>query len=286
MAAYSCPVFLQEIQRRLEDEESRLSRYLDSTSEKELKSVVQGELILQTAKQLVEMSTGAHSMFVNKHYEELKLMYRIFRREPSMLPHIISVMEPYIAQRCSAIVEDQQMIDNPPTYTERVLELKTEVDNMVATCFESDTGFQKGRNKGMETVLNKDTRCAKYLALFSDLQLKKGLKGRNEDEVQLLVNQVVGLFAHLTLVSSQQAKDKDIFLDIYKSALSRRLLNKLSVSNDAEDCFITKLKVECGQQAIQKLASMFTDMALSDQLQEEYMRRCRARRLQFDVVRL
>ena len=67
-------------------------------------------------------------------------------------------------------------------------------------------------------------------------------------------------------------KDKDIFLDIYKSALSRRLLNKLSVSNDAEDCFITKLKVECGQQAIQKLASMFTDMALSDQLQEEYMR--------------
>jgi len=77
-----------------------------------------------------------------------------------------------------------------------------------------------------------------------------------------LVNQVVNLFAHL--------KDKDIFLDFYKRALSRRLLNKLSVSNDAEDAFITKLKVECGQQAIQKLASMFTDMALSDQLQEEY----------------
>merc|ERR1712032_855118 len=64
--------------------------------------------------------------------------------------------------------------------------------------------------------------------------------------------------------------DKDIFLDFYKRALSRRLLNKLSVSSDAGDAFITKLKVECGQQAIQKLASMFTDMALSDQLQEEY----------------
>ena len=202
MAAYSCPLFLQEIQRRLEDEESRLSRYLDSSSEKDLKTVVQFELILQTAKQLVEMSTGAHSMFLNKRYDELKLMYRIFRREPSMLPHIISVMEPYIEQRCSAIVEDQQMIDNPPTYTEKVLELKLEVDSMVASCFENDTGFQKGRNKGLEAVLNKDTRCAKYLALFSDLQLKKGLKGRNEDEVQVLVNQVVGLFAHLTLVLS------------------------------------------------------------------------------------
>lgn len=264
MAAYSCPIFLAEIQKRLDDEESRLSRYLDSSSETELKRVVQMELILNTAKQLVEMSTGAQSMFQNQRYEELKLMYRIFRREPTMLPHLISVMEPYIEQRCSRIVEDQQMIDNPPTYTERVLELKKEVDDMVVSCFESDTGFQKGRNKGLEAILNKDTRCAKYLALFSDLQLKKGLKGRNEDEVQSLVNQVVGLFAHL--------KDKDIFLDIYKSALSRRLLNKLSVSNDAEDCFITKLKVECGQQAIQKLASMFTDMALSDQLQEEYMK--------------
>ncbi|CAE7944417.1 TRP1, partial [Symbiodinium sp. KB8] len=34
-AAYSCPQFLREIQRRLEDEESRLSRYLDPSSEKE-----------------------------------------------------------------------------------------------------------------------------------------------------------------------------------------------------------------------------------------------------------
>ncbi|CAE7418352.1 TRP1 [Symbiodinium microadriaticum] len=32
---YSCPQFLREIQRRLEDEESRLSRYLDPSSEKE-----------------------------------------------------------------------------------------------------------------------------------------------------------------------------------------------------------------------------------------------------------
>eukprot|EP00439_Symbiodinium_sp_Y106_P041803 s4097_g5.t1 len=34
-AAYSCPQFLREIQRRLEDEESRLSRYLDPSSEKD-----------------------------------------------------------------------------------------------------------------------------------------------------------------------------------------------------------------------------------------------------------
>jgi len=77
-----------------------------------------------------------------------------------------------------------------------------------------------------------------------------------------MVTEVVSLFAHL--------RDKDIFLDFYKRSLSKRLLNKLSVSHDAEEAFIAKLKVECGQQAIQRLASMFGDMTLSDQLQEEY----------------
>merc|ERR1719436_1761384 len=129
-----------------------------------------------------------------------------------MLPHMTGLMEPYIEERCTKIVSDQQMIDNPPSYVEQVLSLKTELDDMVAQCFENDSSFQKARNRGLENVLNKDTRCAKYLALFCDLQLKKGLKGRNEEEMVQLVNQVVNLFAHL--------KDKDIFLDFYKRKLS------------------------------------------------------------------
>merc|ERR1711988_1610513 len=135
---------------------------------------------------------------------------------------------------------------------------------MVTFCFDSEACFQKARNKGLENVLNKDTRCAKYLALFCDFLMKKGLKAKSEDEVMTILSRVVSLFAHL--------KDKDIFLDFYKRALSKRLLNKLSVSNDAEDAFLARLKVECGHQAIQKLASMFTDMRLSDQLQEEYIK--------------
>lgn len=262
MAEYSCPIFLQEVHRRLEDEDRRLNTYLDRSSEQELRAVVQRELILNTAPRLVDMDSGCKAMFHNKKHDELTLMFKLFRREPSMLPHMTNLMEPYIEERCTQIVEDQAMIDEPPLYVQKVLELKAELDDMVATCFDNDSGFQKARNKGLEVVLNKDTRCAKYLAVFCDIQLKKQLKGKNEEEMNLLVNQVVGLFAHL--------KDKDIFLDFYKRALSRRLLNKLSVSNDAEEAFITKLKVECGQQAIQKLASMFSDMALSDQLQEEY----------------
>ena len=92
--------------------------------------------------------------------------------------------------------------------------------------------------------------------------MKKELKGKSEEETNSFITKTIGLFAHL--------KDKDVFLDFYKQALSKRLLNKTSISNDAEDQMISKLKIECGQQSVQKLASMFTDMSLSDQLQEEY----------------
>eukprot|EP00929_Paragymnodinium_shiwhaense_P058504 TRINITY_DN29292_c0_g1_i1.p1 TRINITY_DN29292_c0_g1~~TRINITY_DN29292_c0_g1_i1.p1 ORF type:complete len:776 (-),score=228.29 TRINITY_DN29292_c0_g1_i1:78-2297(-) len=262
MAECSCPQFLDILARRLNDEERRLNQYLDRSSQQELQTVVQRELILNTAKHLVEMETGCKAMFQNKKYDELQKMYKLFRREPSMLVHMTEAMEPYISQRCAAVVSDQALIDNPPEYAAQVLALKKEVDDMVATCFENDSNFQKARNKGLEHVLNKDTRCAKYLAVYSDAQLKKGLKGMSEYEMMALVTQVVGLFTHI--------KDKDIFLESYKNALSRRLLNKQSVSNDAEDAFITKLKVEVGQQATQKLVAMFTDMSLSDSLQEEY----------------
>lgn len=261
-AEHSCPVFLKEVASCLDDEERRLNMYLDQSSVQELRTVAQRELILNTAKQLVEMDTGCRAMFKGKRYSELALMFKLFRREPTVLPHMTSCMEPYIEERCTQIVQDQAMIDDPSQYVEQVVELKSELDGLVAQCFDNDPGFQRARNRGLENILNKDTRCAKYLALFCDAMLKKGLKGKSEDEMLRLVDQVIGLLSHL--------KDKDIFLDFYKRALSRRLLNKLSVSNDAEGTLITKLKVECGQQAIQKLVAMFTDMNLSDQLQEEY----------------
>lgn len=262
LAEYSCPLFLEEVKRRIEDEERRLTLYLDRSSEGELRAVIQRELILSTGAALVSMDTGCRSMFNNRKYDELKLMFKLFRQEPTMLPYITELMEPYVEQRCKSIVDDQSMIDDPPAFVEQVLDLKNELDEMVSSCFANEALFQKARNKGLEKILNKDTRCAKYLALYCDLQMRKGLKGKSEDEMMSLVSRVVALLAHL--------KDKDIFLDFYKRSLSKRLLNKMSVSNDAEDAFLGKLKVECGQQAIQKHASMFTDMRLSDQLQEEY----------------
>merc|ERR1719161_7122 len=111
LAEYSCPLFLEEVKRRIEDEERRLTLYLDRSSEGELRAVTQRELILSTGAALVSMDTGCRSMFNNRKYDELKLMFKLFRQEPTMLPYITELREPYIEQRCKSIVDDQSMID-------------------------------------------------------------------------------------------------------------------------------------------------------------------------------
>jgi len=264
LAEYSCPVFLEEVARRLENEDCRMATYIDRSSEQELRRVVQQELIRDVAQHVVEMESGCRAMFFNGKVSELRLMYKLFKLEPETLQHVTCIMQPYIAERCVKVVEDPVNVDDPVRYIEQALELKAEMDGLVSHCFEDRSEFQKARNQGMENVLNKDTRCAKYLALFCDALLKKGLKGKTDEEVNKLVSDVVDLLAHL--------RDKDIFLDFYKRAMSKRLLSKLSISTEAEDLVISKLKVECGQQAIQKLTAMFVDMTLSEQLQEEYNR--------------
>jgi Cullin family len=49
----------------------------------------------------------------------------------------------------------------------------------------------------------------------------------------------VSLFGHMS--------DKDLFAQLYRDALSKRLLNKKSKCNDAERLVITRMKAEVGQ---------------------------------------
>lgn len=262
LAEFSCPVFLREVEKVFDAEEKRILRYLDNSTTTGLLAACRKELIGASAKHLTEMSSGCLNFLQNGRYEDLSLMYRLFKLEPTTLVHVTAVVESFIQDRFKTIVDDKQNIDNPQQYIELVLAAKKEIDSIIAKCFAGDDVFQKIRNKSLETVLNKDTRCAKYLAHFCDVQLRKGIKGLSEDDTAQLVASVISLFSLL--------RDKDIFLESYKRSLSKRLLNKCAPFQDVEDMFITKLKQEVGQQAIQKLLAMFTDMMISDQLQSEF----------------
>ena len=56
---------------------------------------------------------------------------------------------------------------------------------------------------------------------------------------------------------------RDTFIAAYTNLLALRLLNKTSVSNEAEELMIKKLQVECGHNTVNKIKTMFEDMIKS-----------------------
>ena len=63
---------------------------------------------------------------------------------------------------------------------------------------------------------------------------------------------------------------RDHFIKKYEDLLAKRLLNKSSVSYEAEEMMIKKFKVECGFNIVSKMTQMFKDLEQSKELQANF----------------
>lgn len=100
-----------------------------------------------------------------------------------------------------------------------------------------------------------------YIASYCDNEFKKGLKGLSDAEIENKLEAIIRLFCCL--------HGRDVFIKSYTKFLAQRLLNKCSISQEAEESMLQKLKVECGHNTVNKISQMFTDMTLSkDQMAE------------------
>ena len=64
--------------------------------------------------------------------------------------------------------------------------------------------------------------------------------------------------------------DRDVFIRYYTRFLAKRLLDETSVSDEAEQSMISKLKVECGHNIVNKISSMYQDKTLSENIMKDF----------------
>lgn len=62
-------------------------------------------------------------------------MFRIFKRMEGTLKYIIAKMGPYIESRGEKIISDETLLKDPIEFTKKLLELKSEMDDMVEKSF-------------------------------------------------------------------------------------------------------------------------------------------------------
>lgn len=94
--------------------------------------------------------------------------------------------------------------------------------------------------------MNAQSQTPSYIAGYADNELTTGLKGKSNEETESILDAIVRLFCCL--------HGRDVFIKVYSKKLSYRLLNKTSISREAEEIMLNKLKVECGLNTVNKMS--------------------------------
>jgi cullin 1 len=158
-------------------------------------------------------------------------------------------------QQAIAAKEDGKESASDPTLVRELIELHKRCQAFVDNQFQAHPNFQRALKTAFENVMNKDVgklANAEYLAAYCDRILKKGGERLSDKEVETQLSNVVQLFSYLN--------DKDLFSEIYRNLLSKRLLNNKSANDDAEKSMISKLKLKCGAQFTSKMEGMRNDL--------------------------
>lgn len=280
---------------RIREEQERCRHTLASTTEPKIMEVIDEYLIKQNITEVINMEgSGVKEMVDNDRLADLATVYKLISRiderkvaltravqkrivdlgnqintaakEYSQAPQVASTQDK-AKQATDKPSEQQKAPANMQTaaaikWVDDILQLKKRFDYIWETAFTRDHGMQASLTMSFSEFINTNTRSAEYLSLFFDENLKKGIKGKSDEEVDALLDNGITLLRYI--------RDKDLFETYYKKHLSRRLLMKRSVSMDAERQMISKMKMEVGNTFTQRLEAMFKDMAVSEDITNSY----------------
>ena len=281
--------------RRLNEEQDRCRSTLSPLTSGKIREVIEEEMIRVNIKDVIDLpGSGVKYMLDNDRISELEMIYDLISRVDPKKVELRNSVQRRIFELGTEVNKAAQVIAQAPPskltkadgekpdgeshapvekpvnqqtaaaikWVDDVLRLKEKYDNVLNTAFQSDQGLQTAFSRSFTDFINAFDRSSEYLSLFFDENMKKGIKGKTENEVDNLLDKGITLLRYI--------QDKDMFERYYKKHLSRRLLMKRTVSMDAERQMISKMKMEVGNTFTQRIEAMFKDMAVSEDLSSNF----------------
>ncbi|ODH37684.1 hypothetical protein ACO22_02594 [Paracoccidioides brasiliensis] len=296
LATADASTFCKRVAERLREEEERCRYTLSPATEHKIKQVIDENLVEKHIGNIIALpDSGVKYMLGNDRLPDLKNVYELNSRVDEKKRALTSAVQARIVELGSEInnaardfsqgpLPSQKPLDQAANGTKGkspddkapvnlqtaaaikwvndVLQLKAMFDRVWEMSFNADQGMQTSITTSFADFINANPRSSEYLSLFFDENLKKGVRGKTEEEIDALLESGITLLRYI--------RDKDLFETYYKKHLSRRLLMKRSASTDAERQMIEKMKMEVGNTFTQKLEAMFKDMELSSGLTSKY----------------
>jgi cullin 3 len=281
--------YCRRARKRIHEEEDRCRATLMESTTPKIQKVVEEELIHARINELVEMESGVRFMIDNDRLDELNLIYDLNARVDANKTEVTRAIQKRIVElgteiNNDAIAASQASAPAPATdggdkpkgqpqekslnqqttaaikWVDDVLVLKDKFDKVWRESFQCDNLLQTAITRSFADFINSISfpRSSEYISLFIDENMKKGIKGKTETEIDIVLEKAIILLRYV--------QDKDLFERYYKKHLCRRLLMNKSISNEVEKQMISKMKIELGNNFTMKLEAMFKDMTISEEL--------------------
>mmetsp|Transcript_34147 Transcript_34147/g.38849 ORF Transcript_34147/g.38849 Transcript_34147/m.38849 type:complete len:750 (+) Transcript_34147:98-2347(+) len=286
IATDSTPDYLIKAEASLNEERNRVADYLNQSSEAKLLKVVEEEILEKVETVLLEKEgSGCRVLLANDKSEDLQRMFRLFSRLENGLNPMASIVESFISTMGMDVINRRQARldsgekDKPddPKFVKALIDLHEKYLGVVKKDFLGHSLFQKALKDAFVEIVNKDIgqhTNAELMSTYCDRVLKSGGEKLSESEVEESLDRIVQLFSYLT--------DKDLFADIYRNHLAKRLLNQRSASDDAEKVMIAKLKMQCGTHFTSKMEGMLADLAVGIEQRNEFESKMRQQDTKLD----
>ncbi|CAN0082471.1 unnamed protein product, partial [Ectocarpus sp. 6 AP-2014] len=212
---------------------------------------------------LEKEGSGCKVLLANDKSDDLSRTYRLFNRLPQGLEpmaeiikdHITEMRNEIIKRRDAKIEGGEKDTNKDPNFVKELLALHDKYMAVVNDQFAGNSLLQKALKEAFVDFVNRDVgkfKNADLMCSFCD-RILNTVAEKLGDAGEYLAK-VVQLFSYLT--------DKDLFAEIYRNQLARRLLNSRSASDDMERLMIGKLKLKCGSQFTPKMEGMMNDLAI------------------------
>ena len=270
----STPDYLIKAERALIEEKNRVADYLNPASESKLLRVCEDEILEKVETQLLEKEgSGCRVLLANDKSEDLRRMFHLFSRLDNGLNPMADIVEKFISsmgkdclnKRQARLDGGEKDKNDDPKFVKSLIALHDKYLGVIKTDFSGHSLFQKALKDAFVEIVNKNVGAfsnAELMSTFCDRVLKSGGERLSDQEVEINLDRIVQLFSYLT--------DKDLFAEIYRNQLAKRLLNQRSASDDAEKVMIAKLKMQCGTHFTSKMEGMLSDLAVGTDQRSEF----------------
>ncbi|CAF0964893.1 unnamed protein product [Rotaria sordida] len=266
LAKLNCIQYMKKILLFIDDEEFRSRKFLNPTSYIKVNNECLQRLVCDHYDTL---KNECNELILQQDFDALQNMYKLLKPTHIGINYMVEQLQANITYIGNEKIQSLKGENLPTLFVETLLELHTKYLNIIRETFANDPDFISSLDKACTIIVNmKNGNCLsakapELLAHYCDNLLRKSSKTLTENEIEEKLLHGITIFNYL--------EDKDYFQRFYQKMLARRLINQQSTSMDAEEFIVTKLKEICGYEFTAKLARMFQDMKVSNDLYIKFL---------------